>query len=348
MSTLINFADLASELLSGILDNCADLATLLALASTCKRLRHLFQLRKLTYLAHVVDTQYGPLDDAIQLVTQNLSQPAHVSRSVPWSMPLFRQVVRAGRTASRWQDIYPSKHWHVHFENRRLLLPAECRKLRRALYRLWLYNKAFHCSAQSRYGRMAPQNLLGRAALLHNWSNADLAEIADVQEMLRQVVKSNVCPSNGTIERKFRTRFPDSSYQLLFNNQFNYPFPPTSRGNQCVNMDTNRQYKHYQKYNPTSMHEPGCEGWGDESDHYFVVEDMLKLNPEQILWLKENAPSKSQVEAYRKGLGDWFFNNGTTFGQTLDFVLNERGVELEGFWGALEDDKIGIAGAGAS
>lgn len=191
---------------------------------------------------------------------------------------------------------------------------------------------------------MAPLNLRGRAALLHNWDNYQLAEMADVQEMFRQVLKSNVCPSNGIIERKFRMRFPDSNYQLLFNNQFNYPFlPHPPLGHMIESPLCDRDYKNYHKYYPTSVHEPGCEGWGDESDHYFVVEDMLKLDPEQILWLKENAPSKSHVEAYRRKLGEWFFNNGTTFGQTLDFVLNERGVDLGEFWGALEDDELGVA-----
>ena len=344
MGTFVDFADLASELLSGILDNCTDLGSLLALASTCRRLRHLYQLRKIHYLAQAIDFQYGPLDDAIQLVTHNDSQAPHIPRSVPWSVPLIKQVVGVGRVAAHWEDLYPSKHWHESFEDRRLLTLFERFKLRRALYRLWLYNRAFHGPKYSRFFRMTPLNLQTRSALLRNWSNCQLAEIADVQALCRQVLKSNVCPSNRTIERKFHKRFPDSKHQLLFNSHFNYPFLPRSQSQDMVeSRRCNGGLKHYYKYTPTTLHEPGCEGWGDEVEHHFVVEDMLKLDPEQILWLKENAPSKSQVEAYRWKIGEWFFNNGTTFAQTLDFVLNERGVDRDELWQALERDELGIA-----
>ena len=56
---------------------------------------------------------------------------------------------------------------------------------------------------------------------------------------------------------------------------------------------------------------------------------MLKLDPEQIMWLKENAPFKGMVESYVKGLGEWFENNGETFGQTLDWVMQERGEDVD-------------------
>ena len=56
---------------------------------------------------------------------------------------------------------------------------------------------------------------------------------------------------------------------------------------------------------------------------------MLKLDPGQIMWLKENAPFKGMVESYVKGLGEWFENNGETFGQTLGWVMQERGEDVD-------------------
>ena len=73
-----------------------------------------------------------------------------------------------------------------------------------------------------------------------------------------------------------------------------------------------------------------------------VVEDMLKLDPGQILWLRENAPLKEMVEAYVRSLGDWFDNNGETFGQTLEWVMNERGECIDGFKLGIEERSHGI------
>ena len=70
---------------------------------------------------------------------------------------------------------------------------------------------------------------------------------------------------------------------------------------------------------------------------------MLKLDPEQIMWLKENAPLKGQVEMYVKGLGDWFENNGETWGQTLEWVLDERGEDAREILGAVADGDLGVA-----
>ena len=75
---------------------------------------------------------------------------------------------------------------------------------------------------------------------------------------------------------------------------------------------------------------------------------MLKLNPEQILWLKDNAPGKFQVQEYVDELGSWFENNGQTFGQTLEHVLEARMVDLDEFEDCLASDELGIASLGRS
>lgn len=84
------------------------------------------------------------------------------------------------------------------------------------------------------------------------------------------------------------------------------------------------------------------EGWGDEIAQYYVVEDMLKLDPGQLMHLFEsltgqagsNAEStafygfgsrKATVEHFVAALGDWFENNGETFVETICFVVGERG-----------------------
>lgn len=347
--------DFPSETLSDILYSCESLQDLLSLSMTCRRFHSLYKARKVQYLSEAIERQYGPLHDAIQLVTYNASQPAHIIRSPPLSEALLRQVIRHGRVAAAWEDIYPVKHWHENFEDRRLLMPQERRVLRRAIYRLWLYDVAFHTISVSRFVRMSPVYIRERTLLLHNWTNHDLAAMANVHGVLREVLRSNVCPSNGAIEKKFRKRFPESSHQLIFNihspcpQPVTAPFMPSHRDlmtgmNGHVPMHQNvADYRHYAKFKPTLQHDPGFEGWGDDINHYYVVEDMLKLTPQQILWLKDNAPSKFQVESYVKQLGEWFENNGETFEQTLDVVLAQRGVDVGEFRDAVSGGQAGVA-----
>lgn len=334
------FEDLAVELLAQVYLHCTSIADVLSLSSTCWRLRTIYTSgRSLQILARAADAEYGPIEDAIQLVTHNASQPAHIFRDAPLSFPLLKQIVEVGRVAVGWaDDIYPFKKWKDNYEDRRLLTGQEKYTLRRALYRLWLYRRAFATNTTLRTMRMSPVQLARRAALLHNFDNAALAEMADVQAVMRETLASSVCPSNGAIQRKFRRRFPDTNYQLQFNMHLNYPTP----NEMALTAQQAQQYKYYAKYRPTASHEPGSEGWGDDISHYYVIEDMLKLDPGQILWLKRCAPSKTQVEAYVHGLGPWFENNGDTFAETLAWVLRQRGIDVGEFNEAVQDCEAGV------
>lgn len=337
--------DLATELVLHVLRSCTSVSDVLNLASTCRRFHKVFAASpKLPILFEAAEAHYGPLQDAIQLVTHNASQPAHLLRNVPSSLALLKQIIAVGRVAKKWEDIYPAKKWKLDFEDRRLLSGPERYRLRRAIYRLWLYSNAFHNRAFPRNTRMLRYVIQERAELLHNWTTAELAEIEDVRDVLREVLQNHICPSNGTIQRKFRKRFPETDQQLLFNIHLNYP-PPASAFE--THFHTAHQVtaanKFFTKYQTTAFHEPGAEGWGDEIPHYYVVEDMLKLDPGQIVWLRENAPFKGMVEAFVKGLGEWFENNGETFGQTLDWVVAERGGNVEELRDSIRERSVGVA-----
>ncbi|KAF2004415.1 hypothetical protein P154DRAFT_616964 [Amniculicola lignicola CBS 123094] len=353
---------LATELVSHVFLSCTSVTDVLALSSTCRRFRSIYaSSQKLSILETAAENQFGPLQDLAQLLTHNASQPVQILRSVPFSIALLKQIVHTGRIAEKWCHVYPFKKWKYNYENRRLLTSSELYRIRRAVYRLWLYSRAFHNRDNPRELRATKLVVQRRAALLHNWTTLELAEIADVHSVLREVLHSNVCPSNGTISRKFKKRFPENEHHLLFNIHLNYP-PPASTppvtnpfSNQYhTNTTSLSSYFHTtQTYSSrysnskfsflNANHEVGAEGWGDDIPHYYVVEDMLKLDPEQIMWLKENAPFKGMVEGYVKGLGEWFENNGETWGQTLEWVLDERGEDLEEFLGAVTEGYLGVA-----
>ncbi|KAL5382809.1 hypothetical protein DPSP01_006364 [Paraphaeosphaeria sporulosa] len=352
------FEYLATELVTQIFLSCSTVTEVLALSSTCHRFRNIYtSSQKLYILETAAEAQFGPLEDLTQLLTHNASQPAHIIRTVPFSIALLQQIVHAGRVAEKWCDLYPFKKWKNNFELRRLLTSEEQYRLRRAVYRLWLYSRAFHNREHPREYRSTRLVVQKRAQLLHNWSTLELAEIADVHNVVREVVHSNICPSNGTIARKFKKRYPDNDHHLLFNIHLNYP-PPSHAPpayNPFASQYSNTLSSHFNststynsrhaasKYSLHPSHEVGAEGWGDDIPHYYVVEDMLKLDPEQIMWLKENAPLKGMVEGYVRELGSWFENNGETWVQTLEWVLEERCEDVSNFIIAVSDGEVGVA-----
>lgn len=343
--------DLPTEILFGIFLRAPTIASVLALASTCHRLNNIFKSsKKLRILERAAERQYGPLHDIIQLVTHNASQSAHVPRTAALSETLLHSIVEVGQVAARWEEIYPFKKWKADFANRRLLKPHERYVLRRALYRLWLFSRAYHNREHPRLLRAAPQSMMERALLLHNFNTGELAEMYDVHGMLRDTISNNICPSNGTIRRKFEKRFPGSGHQLLFNIHLNYPsngtfFNSGSSAEYFAHHNNGRivDSKYHSKFVPSRWHEPGAEGWGDDVLHYYVVEDMLKLDPAQILYLRNEAPLKGQVETYVRDLGEWFDNNGETFCQTMAHVVMQRGDEMEEIREAVTDGVLGVA-----
>lgn len=352
------FEDLATELVVQVFYSCNTVTDVTALSSTCRRFRNIYSSsQKIPILETAAETQFGPLQDLNQLLTHNASQPAHVLRSVPFSIALLKQIVHHGRVAEKWSDLYPFKKWKHNYENRRLLASEERYRVRRAIYRYWLFSRAFHNRDHPRELRATRLVLLRRAALLHNWNTWELAEIADVHAVIREVVHNNVCPSNSIITRKFKKRHPHNEHGLLFNIHLNYP-PPTATpynpfasplSSHFNNTPTYTSRYASSKYALHPSNEIGAEGWGDDIPHYYVIEDMLKLDPEQILWLKENAPMKRMVEGYVRTLGEnydgsnWFNNNGETWVQTLEFVLNERGEDVGEFMGAIAEGELGVA-----
>ncbi|KAL4802777.1 Brix domain-containing protein [Aspergillus unguis] len=355
---------LATELLLHIFRSCDTISDVLNLAAACRRFRDVYnRSNKLQILMNVAEMEFGPVDDIIQIATHNTSQAVHLFRTAPLTESLLRQVVQIGHAAQKWETIYPVKKWKLDYENRRSLSDEERFRLRRAVYRLWLYHRAFHRREYDRYSRSLRGTVAERAQLLHNWSTAELADIEDVRLVIADVVQNHICPSNGTIQRKFRKRYPESNQQLLFNVHLNYPtintIPPTPYGFHDPNQtfDPNDAYfqsahhttfanssaKYRSRFRSDIFHEPGSEGWGDEIPHYYVVQDMMKLDPGQVLWLREHCPLKEQVEAFVLSLGDWFRENGETFGETLEWVMQERGEDVEEFRIAVLERDLGIA-----
>jgi len=268
--TLSPFELLPTETLANILHCTADacgLSSLLALAGTSYRLHQVYLVHRSALNALALDTTYGPIQDVIQLATHNASQEPHIKRDVPLSAALERNVIFYGNTALRWEEIYPFKKWHGEQSiNRRLLTDDERRKLRRAVYRIWLYDAAYHNPHFSRYTRRMLQVQTKRLQLLQGWTNAELAELVDMQRIFRRVLAMNVCPSNGRVERKVIARYGQEHAMNLF-------FKPEGAARlQSAQIGYLSGQTHYQhqpqtrnsRYITNGQHDPGEEGFGDD------------------------------------------------------------------------------------
>lgn len=356
--------DLATELLLHIFQSLPTIPSVIALASTCRHFRTLISTHRLPLLYLAAEAQLGPLPDAIRLVTHNSTQPVHIDRAPPpQSLALLQRLLVVGRVANKLATLYPAQKWYGTelSSSRRSLTDLETRRLRRSVYRLWLYTLAFHNAAHARNTRQQPPILRSRALLLRPWPAIELAEMLDVQYLLRGLLEYHICPSNGTVLRRHRSRYPHDQAPLIHNG---YSKNPSSLQQQ---LDFQAKYFHStpqvsrllgcssRDYNRRNGGGGVIEGWGDEIAHYYVLEDMLKLDPGQIVWLYEhvagsgseaelvNGSAKDTVQAFVNGVGgEWFENNGETFGETVAFVVGERGGEMEDVRAGVEEGVEGI------
>lgn len=305
------------EIIFAILRNCASVADVLSFTQSCRRFHSMLSSsQSSSILFHAAETEFGPLCDIIQLLTLNNSQPAHYIRDPPRSKSLLQQIIIVGRVARRWEDIYPVYKWDADFADRRSLSLNERYRLRRAIYRHWLYCHAFHTPNYPRTSRRVPPLVFQRAKLLHNWSTEELIEIKDFHTTVRAFIGATIYPSDSTLDAMWIVDRGQSH-----NDSGRQPLALAARPLFHTLRDGRAVGEEY------SYAENGSGGWRDPVTHYYVVEDMLKLDPKALLWLHDH-PWKQQVESYLESLGEWFHNNGDTFAETLAHVLHRRKPDL--------------------
>lgn len=348
----MHIEQLANELVLDIFQSCTSVNDVRNLASTCHHLHKVFISRRLPILFQAAEAQIGPLSDAIQLVTHNSSKPVHVPRpSPPLSDALLTSLLTVGQVATKWAAIYPTRKWRgQESDARRLLSPTECYRLRRALYRHWLYTLAFHDPLHPRTTRHSPPIIRSRAALLRPWPTSQLAELLDLHAIFRDVLNSQICPSNGTVLRRHRVQYPDAPAPSLIQVRLS-PLHHLHRREQIDEHGLHTAHytplwslEHlYSSQQKLTHHNDdiAAESWGDEIAQYYIVEDMLKLNPDQLLQLYEHVASSNGrgrgvverlvagfVQGRSSGLRGvecWFDNNGETLVETVEWVVGSRG-----------------------
>ncbi|KAL8637305.1 MAG: hypothetical protein Q9228_005411 [Teloschistes exilis] len=333
---------LPNETLLHVLHSLSTVQDVLSVTLTSKRLHALCSrpAQRLPILFDAADRQIGPLSSAIAVVTHNASQPPHIPRpQPPQSLSLLKQLLSIGAIANEWADLYPSIHWGgpdpEECASRRSLRQEERHRVRRACYRIWLYDLAFHNGSFPRFSRLHPPVIRSRAALLRAWTDRELGELLDMQSVFRTILEKQVCPSNGTIIRRHKDRYGELSNPII--SLMHIPAPGGMK-----------HWRHLCNDSIGSV--DSWEGWGDDVSHYYVIEDMMKLHPGHLMQLyhfvtgktdtlaamvddgfmmtMSLAGHKAAIEGFVAGLGEWFDNNGETRSETIKYVVSERGGSI--------------------
>lgn len=349
----MSITDLASELLLQIYRSCTSISDVVNLSLTCRRMHTLLpSSQKLSILFSAAEAEFGPLQDAIQLVTFT-RHSTNIPRKPPLSYPLLRQVVFAGRIAERWTEMYQLEKWSGdNFLQRRTLTADERYRIRRAIYRYWLYTHAFHNADYLRTMRMFPPFVAERCQMLRQWSNTELIEIEDVRSVFRVVLAFHLCPDDGTVLQRRKDMYlpvfmernrVHHSPMVAQSNAIDELFH-SSRNVFSTEQNLSSQFISPAPLNPTTANRGlHMDGFGDEIDHYHFIESMSKLDPGQVIQLYDNAVFKWQIEDYVSSLGEWFPNNGQTWSNSWDMVLGQRGFNVQELRLAIEDGKLGVA-----
>ncbi|KAL0940663.1 F-box domain protein [Colletotrichum truncatum] len=198
-----------------------------------------------------VHTNYAPFSEHV-LFTGSLSNGKPPSTNVlpaPRSVALVDRdldsMLRHCLVVRRWEELYPQLHWFSTPEDCRQLDDSEKFKLRRALYRWWLYAFYFHGELpRPRSGGPEPFVNDVRTSQMRFHPTRELMEMKDlftsVKILVRHYVYPNleqnleplqhISPLDSMIEKTIQERIVDTYAKLdprdlmfYFENLFSYP-----------------------------------------------------------------------------------------------------------------------------
>lgn len=313
--TLSSLQGLPVELIQKIYNECSDIQSVANLSATSRRFRAAYiGSQKLLIIENVLENQFGPLHDAIQVVTYNDSQPVHMPRKPDMSMALAQQVAAIGYVAQKWEAIYPLLRWRVHTEHRRILRPHEGYRFRRAMYRMWLYSKAFHNSTYLELQRSLPRPCSGdcRTVFMRRFDDDEITEITELNDILHDMIHNDLCPSNAIIQQRYSQSFPDQA-PLYFGTYETYPA-------HC-GMDMLIRKVVLKRDLPTDL---VGEAWGTLELQEGVVRDILKLEPDRLLHFKEKLANKAERVSYLALMPESFHQCPSTLRYAVEAVMSER------------------------
>lgn len=163
----------------------------------------------------------------------------------------MKPILRMCRLVRQWEQLFPQMRWFHYPEYCRTLNEQELPRFRRAFYRWWLYGTYFHGEwPRPQVGHPMPFVLDVRTSQLRRHSTADLIELLDLHETMKDVILHYICPRL------------DPTYQLSRD-----PLPLMERVSR--------------EYSLNAM-------WNDQSKWSRIVKTYAKLSPKELMHYFEN------------------------------------------------------------
>lgn len=337
---------LAPELVVRIFEYLSSVSDILSLSLASKYFNEvLTKSKKLLLFFSAMDKEMGPMEDILQLLTQNNNQLLHLPRSPVLSYALLAQVNTIARVADRFAKLYPTFRWAEAQSNRRRFLDGyEARRLRRAVYRFWSYTQAFSGQSSCQPIRLDVSASAECLRLLRTWSTEELYELEDLRCTLEQLLASEICPTDGEILSRTSEEALLPNTSLRFSSRQGHPLRSTALFDVFhSSRDTDELYR--SKPSIQELRSRHMQGWGSELQNFYLVQSFLKCSPTQILWLFDNAVSKRDVEEYieLQAHDPCFFESGSMLSHDWAAVLHGRGTDVQKAREAIWNGKAGIA-----
>ncbi|KAM3565741.1 hypothetical protein MY1884_000050 [Beauveria asiatica] len=166
-------------------------------------------------------------------------------------------ILRMCRLVRQWEQLFPQMRWFYYPADCRALNDQELPRFRRALYRWWLYGTYFHGEwTRPQAGHPMPFVLDVRTSQIRRHSTAELMELLDLHETMKDVILHYICPRL------------DPTYQLSYD-----PLPLMEQVSR--------------EHSLNAM-------WNDQSKWARIVKTYAKLSPEELMHYFENIYSYSR------------------------------------------------------
>ncbi|KAI9651067.1 hypothetical protein NHQ30_001104 [Ciborinia camelliae] len=307
----MSITNLSTELLQTIYEY-SDLIDILHLSQTSKKNYNALRGRYMPILRQVLDDTYGPIPSLVQLVIINESKKIHnvigtgIRRNIALdrilqvpdephlSTQLMGKMVKFGRVASRWVEIFPQFRWRVDYRNRRFLEPHEQKRLRKAIYHYWTYGSLFHDELYTQFNPDSPSDPESptpfwlanssedttdpRLRLIQSYTTIEIVQLKEFLQHVVKLIEIDLYPSDSIVQA-----------------QHNF----TSQAVEKI-------------------------AWGDGDQYPYLVKDLLKYTPLDLVYLYDQTSTKSERAEYMFGKGIGFSNTPATLDQAITCITERR------------------------
>lgn len=262
---------LSTELLQKIYEY-TQLEDVIHLSQTSRRNYRVFLGRRMHLLEQGLHNSYSPLPSLLKLAISNESDKSRrpigteirinatidriiqVGDKPKLTLELMKKMVKYGKTANRWVELYPRLRWRFNSDNRRLLRAHEQERLRGAIYHHWTYTTLFHSRTFTQYSPDPPSAAARddpRHRLLRTYSTIDHIQLSEFLAHIEQLVELDLYPSDTVVREQYMPAF----------------LPPATLEKMA---------------------------WGSGNEYRRLVRDIMKLSPEDLLHLVENTSTKAE------------------------------------------------------